>query len=427
MSLLTSLYIGNSGLDAHGDAIGVVGDNIANVSTIGFRGSRANFEDVLGDTHANGQRGGAGVRMSGTQTLHTQGSLQQTGVDLDLAIRGNGFFQVQGNHEGINASYYTRDGRFRMDNDGFVVSSEGLRLQGYTISPAGQMSAAPGDLQLAGQSPPVATTRADIATNLDSSAPVIANPFDPANATATSNFSTSTTVYDSLGNGHRVDTFFRNNGNGGWEWHAMVDGGELTGGTAGQATEIASGTLTFNSNGQLDVETMNNSNADFLNATGGQQIVFDFVDEIAGGGTGVAGSTQFASASNVLSVTQDGFGSGSLVDLQINDEGTVTGVFSNGQSREMARVALANFTAEEGLRRAGNQLFTETSESGAALVAAAATGGRGAVSSGALESSNVDLGQELVTMIAYQRAFQANSRTVTTADEMLQEIANLKR
>jgi flagellar hook protein FlgE len=162
MSLLTSLYIGNSGLDAHGDAIGVVGDNIANVSTVGFRGSRANFADVLGDTHTNGQRGGAGVRMAGTQTLFGQGSLQQTGVDLDLAIRGNGFFQVSGNHEGIDSNYYTRDGRFHMDNDGYVVNTEGLRLQGYTISPTGQMAAAPGDLQLAGQSPPVATTPADI-------------------------------------------------------------------------------------------------------------------------------------------------------------------------------------------------------------------------------------------------------------------------
>jgi flagellar hook protein FlgE len=427
MSLMSSLWIGTSGLDAHGNAISVVGDNIANVSTIGFRGARADFEEVLGDTAPNTQRTGSGVRFGGTQTLFGQGAIKQTGVDLDLAIRGNGFFQVSGNHDGIEGNYYSRDGRFRMDNEGFVVNTEGLRLQGYTISPTGQLAAAPGDLQLGGQAPPVATTTIDMAVNLDSDSVPPPLAFDPNDASNTSNFSTSTTVYDSLGTAHRVDVYFRSNGGGSWEWHALADGGELSGGTPGTPQEIGSGAMTFTTDGALDTESVFGSTADFLNATPGQALNFDFGDALADGGTGMAGSTQFSSASNVITTNQDGFGSGALVDLQISDDGVITGQFSNGQTREMAQIAIASFASEEGLRRSGSQLFAETSESGGALVAAASSGGRGAISSGALESANVDLGTELVSLIAYQRAFSANARTVTTADEMLQEISGLKR
>jgi flagellar hook protein FlgE len=427
MSIFTSLWTGASGLEAHGEAISVVGDNIANVSTTGFRGSRATFEDVLGGTAPNGQRFGAGVRTGGVETLFGQGSIQSTGVDLDLAIRGDGFFVVRGNHDGVEGSYYTRDGRMHLDNQGFVSNPEGMRLQGYTIDAAGQMAAAPGDLQLSGTSPPVATANVTMAANLDANAPV-PPPWDPADPSGTSSFSSTVTVYDSVGNPHRADVYFRNNGGGAWEWHAMVDGGELTGGTPGTPTEIADGNLTFTTDGALDTETVNASSASFVGATPNQAIAFDFGDAITtDGGTGMAGSTQFAGASNVTAQSQDGFGSGSLVDISIADDGTITGLFSNGQSRPMARVALASFQAETGLRRAGSQLFVETGESGEALVAAAATGGRGAVSGGALEASNVDIGNELVTLIAYQRAFSANAKTVTTADEMLAEVTNLKR
>ncbi|MCA9676376.1 MAG: flagellar hook protein FlgE [Myxococcales bacterium] len=427
MSIFTSLWIGTSGLEAHGDALSVVGDNIANASTFGHRASRAGFAEVLGGTAPQGQRLGAGVRFEGTQTLFGQGALVQTGVDLDMAVRGDGFFVVKGNHGGVDASYYTRDGRFRLDQDGYIVNPSGLRLQGYPIDPTGQVAAAVGDLQLAGQSAPVATTIANLAVNLDATS-TTPPPWDPADPTGTSNYATSTTIYDSLGNAHRADVYFRSSGGGAWEWHALVDGGELTGGTPGTPTEIASGNLTFTASGALDTEATVASSADFIGATPGQAITFDFGDAITtDGGTGLAGSTQYASASNVLALSQDGYGAGALVDLSIADDGTITGVYSNGQTRGVAQVALALFTSDEGLRRAGDQLFAETSTSGAALVAGAASGGRGAVSGGALERSNVDLGTELVNMIAYQRAFSANAKTVTTADEMLAEVTNLKR
>ncbi len=427
MSIFTSLWIGNSGLAAHGDALSVVGDNIANASTVGFRGSRARFADVLGGTGADGQGLGGGVRAGGPQTLFGQGSIEQTGVDLDLAIRGGGFFVVRGAHDGVDGSYYTRDGRMGLDVDGYVVNPGGLRLQGYAIDAAGVVSSSPGDLQLQAQSEPVATTAASLAVNLDAGA-AVGPAWDPLDPGGTSNHSTSLTVYDSLGTAHRVDVYYRAQGGGAWEWHAMVDGGELTGGTPGTPTEIASGTLQFTTAGALDVETAAASSASFAGATAGQAITFDFGDAITtDGGTGLTGSTQYAAAFDVSAVTQDGYGSGSLVDLQLADDGTITGMFSNGQSRALAQVALASFASQDGLRREGDQLFAATRASGEALVGAAASGGRGAVSGGALERSNVDLGTELVTMIAYQRAFSANARTVSTADEMLVEVNNLKR
>jgi flagellar hook protein FlgE len=428
MSIFSSLYIGSSGISTMGDAIGVVGDNIANASTMGFRGSRANFQDVLGGTAANGQRFGAGVRLAGVETLFGQGSLVATGRPLDLAVRGNGFFQLKGTHDGVEGEFYTRDGQFLLDNTGTLVNQEGLSVQGFPIDAAGVVSSVPGDLNIGLQSPPSATQNLSIFANLDPASVTPAAPFDPANAAATSNFSTSSTVFDSLGAPHRVDVFFRNNGAGGWEWHALVDGGELTGGTAGTPTEIASGTLSFNSAGALDTETTTASSANFIGATPNQAIAFDFGDSITtDGGTGLEGATQFAGPSTVTALQQDGFGAGSLVDISVSEDGTLTGRYSNGQSRPVARLALATFASTEGLLRAGGQLFSETRESGAALVDKAAVGGRGAVSGGTLEGSNVNLSDELVTLIAYQRAFQTNARVVSTADEVLAELANLKR
>ena len=427
MSIWNNLYIGVSGLNAHGEAISVVGDNIANVSTVGFKASRAGFADMLGGV-VGSTRIGAGVTMEGAQVGFGQGSLQRTGGVLDLAVSGRGFFVARGNHDGIPGTYYTRDGRFSLDSDGFVVNQEGLRLQGYQIDPTGTQNQQTGDLQLgATQSQPLATSNVAMTINLDSSAVTPTLPFDPVDPSGTSNFATSTTVYDSLGNSHRVDMFFRSNGAGAWEWHAMVDGGELSGGTPGLETEIANGTLSFTTNGALDVESVGLSSADFAGATPGQAIAFDFGDAIADGGTGLAGTTQFAGPSTVNAATQDGFAAGTLVDVLVAENGTIQGMFSNGQQRAIARIALATFASENGLQRAGEQLFRETTQSGQALVDAAATGARGSIAPGTLEASNVDLTTELVTLIAYQRAFQANAKTVTTADEMLNDINNLKR
>lgn len=425
MSITNSLYIGISGLRAHGDAISTVGDNIANTSTIGFKRSRASFNDLLGGTIAN-QRVGGGVYLGQNRTMWDQGAIAQTGNPLDVAISGGGMFVVRGNHAGRDGQFYTRDGRFQLDNAGYMVNQNGMRLQGYSIT-NGVRATSIGDLPLgARQSPPSATTTANMTLNLDANAPV-GPAFDPANPNATSNYATSLTVYDSLGAPHHVDVYFRNNGAGGWEWHAMVDGGELGGGTPGVATEIASGTLTFDATGKLASQTTTASSASFINAAPNQAITFDFGDDLASGGTGLGGTTMFAGTSSVTGIDVDGRGFGNLVDLKINPDGTIEGVFDNGDRLTLAQLALADFASPEGLERQGDGLYAATAASGTALVDIPGTGARGSTVAGALEQSNVDLGTELVTLIAYQRAFQANAKTVTTADEMMLEVTNLKR
>lgn len=426
MSIWSSLYTGRSGLTAHGDAINVVGDNIANVSTVGFKSGSANFNDILGQRTNGGQNLGAGVKMGSVSQAFGQGSFLQSGGSLDYAIQGGGFFEVVGENDGIEGSYYTRNGRFSLNNEGMMVNQDGLRVQGYQVDANGDPTGGVGDIEISGQSPPVATTTADMELNLDPNA-AGAGPFDPLDPAGTSDYQTSATVYDSLGNAHDVQMFFTNNGAGAFEWHAMVDGSELNGGTPGTLTEIADGTLGFDTNGNLDTETLNASSADFLGATAGQAIQFDFGDAITtDGGTG-SGSSMVAGASTVESFDQDGREPGDLIDVITSENGTVSGLYSNGETEPLAKLALASFRAPENLRREGDQLWSASRDSGQALLGEAGTSGRGSVASGALEGSNVDLGDELVTLIAYQRAFQANARTISTADEMLTEVNNLKR
>ena len=426
MSITDSLYIGISGLNAHGNAISVVGDNIANASTIGFKRERADFSDVLGG-QIGSQRLGGGVEVSQVQTLFDQGSIQQTGNPLDLAIQGGGFFQVTGQHDGQTGNFYTRDGRFQLDNSGFAVDAQGLRLQGYAINATGQASTAPGDLQLgARQSPPQATASASLSLHLDSDS-TIKPAFDPANPSATSNYSTQETVYDSLGTAHHAQVYMRSQGGGNWEWHAIVDGGEIAGGTKGTPFEIGAGTLTFNTDGTLQAQATTAATASFAGATPNQTIKYSFGDDIASGGTGRIGTTSDAGDNAVNSVSVDGHAGGNLTDIEIASNGKVTGVFDNGQRVDIAQVALAKFSNETGLRRSGDGLMSESATSGVAIVDKAGQNGRGSINQGALEGSNVDISNELVTLIAYQRAFEANAKTVTTADEMMQDVSNLKR
>jgi flagellar hook protein FlgE len=334
-------------------------------------------------------------------------------------------FVVRGNHGGRDGQYYTRDGRFQLDNQGYMVNQQGMRLQGYAIT-NGTRAMSIGDLQLgAKQSPPLPTTTAKMTMNLDANS-VVPPAWDPTNPNATSSYATSITVTDSLGASHKVEVYFSNQGGGNFEWHAMVDGGELTGGVAGTPTEIGSGTLTFDATGKLASQS-GTVTASFLNATANQAIAMNFGDDLASGGTGLGGTTSFAGSSAVTGTDVDGRAYGNLIDVKINPDGKIEGIYDNGDKRELAQLALADFASPEGLVRHGDGLYGISDASGQPLIDVAGTGSRGSMVSGALEASNVDLGTELVTLIAYQRAFQANSKTVTTADEMMSEVTNLKR
>lgn len=429
MSMMKSLYTAATGLTAHSDAMGVVGHNIANVNTLGHKASRARFDEMV--TNAVGLRrvAGQGSRLAGIDALFTQGALLATGVPTDLAIQGPGFFVLNGTVSGVTGDFYTRVGQFQIDADGKLASPDGLSVQGYVADATGTITTQVGDVQLPTSIPPAATQNVEISASLDAEATLPAtSPYDPNDETSY-NFPASMTVYDSLGVAHNVEVHFRKTTSTTWEWHAAAVDAELTPPPgSGVLTEQASGTLTFNTDGKLVTESTTGSSFNFLNATQGQVINFDFGDELSSpGGSGVAGTTAYGEGSSLDALTQDGYGSGSIAGFSVQQDGLVLAAYTNGESRTVAQLAVASFRSEPGLVGIGGSLYTPSAASGEALVGAAGTSGRGTINAGALESSNVDLSREFVNLIAFQRGFQANARTVTTADEMMSELVNLKR
>lgn len=427
MSLISSLYTGATGLAANSAELSVVGDNIANSNTIGFKAGRAAFEDALAQSLVGGAgQQGMGVQLQAVQKMMTQGALMGTGNPTDLALQGSGFFVVRGNAGGREGSFYTRAGQFTVDNQGFLSTLGGMRLQGYGADPTGQLQRSLGDLQVGGlSSPPKASSEITVRANLQSDAE-IKPAWDANDPTGTSNFSTSVTLYDSLGRSHQADVYFRKSAEGEWEWHAVVDGASVDGGTPGVNAEIASGTLNYDTDGRLLSQTQTSS-FDPAGATAGQALHFDFGDAIAEGGTGLKGISQFAKPSAVSFLNQDGFDAGTFSSVTIESDGSIVGTFTNGQSRLLGQVAVADFQAPDQLERIGGNLLAATQGSGQPNVGEASTGGRGAIVAGALEQSNVDLAGEFVRMITAQRGFQANSKTLTTADQLLADLIQVKR
>lgn len=430
MSILKALTIGVSGLRANSEALGVAGDNIANVNTVGFKRSRAVFEDVLGRSvasYAPIRTAGGGTRMSSVEQMWSQGAMVTTDSPTDLAISGDGFFVVAGNMQGAEGRYYTRAGQFHVNKDGLLVNVDDMRLQGYTAAPNGVMGASIGDLAVTGGTVPAnPTTQVDLAVNLDATTAIDPNAFDPANPVGA--FSQNVTVYDSLGASHELTVYYHKSADATWDWHALVAATEVGGQPTDPPTEIASGDLTFTNTGALNSDTINANTVTFVGAAQ-QTINIDFGTSITDDptATGIDGTTQFASASVPVEVRQDGYAAGSVSGISIAGDGTITGVFSNGQQRVLGQVVTADFANVNGLERTGNGLWIESQASGQPLIGGADAGGRGAIVSGSLEQSNVDLGSEFVNLIAYQRGFQANSRVITTADEMYGELVNLKR
>jgi flagellar hook protein FlgE len=441
--VLRSLNTGVTGLRAESDALSVNADNIANVNTTGFKAQRAIFQDQLGRSILAGTSSalpGSGVRMTDVQVLHKQGTLSNTGLATDLALSGDGFFVVSGTVSGVTDNFYTRAGQFQLDANGFLVNPSGLQVQGYSANTDGTFDAKLTAVQVPTSSiPPKITENIEVNANLDSNAVVKLDStgaplaFDPLDPSGTSNFSTTITVYDSLGNSHSLDVYFRTQsdtsvtpptGANNWEYHVMSDD------AVGGPLEVGAGTLVFNTDGSLQANNQTTPvSVDYLGAAPGQLINLDFGTATGGTppGTGLDGVTQFGSPSNVSSQSQDGYASGDFAGVSVDGQGIVRGLYTNGEKLAISQLGIAKFTSNDGLGRAGNNLFTQTRDSGEAAMGTAGSGGRAAVSSGALEASNVDLAEEFVGLIQHQRAFSANSKTITTADDMLQELLQIKR
>lgn len=414
MSIMRSIQTGLSGLQANGRAMGIVGDNIANANTTGFKGGRAQFADLMAQSTLGL---GSGVVSMGAQQLFGQGDLEVTGQALDLAVNGPGFFMVRGQSAGREGTFYSRAGQFGFDPEGFVTSNGDMRLQGWMADGDGNVrQGTPTDLELGGtRLPPRPTSAITLNTNLDANAE-ISPPWDPANPADTSAYSTSVTVYDAQGKPIQADIYYTKTADNAWEYHVMVDGGELDMGTPGVPTEITSGALTFDGDGKLTNHTQGAVNFSPQGASAPQDIAIN-----------LEGSSQYAGEFSLRALEQDGFKPGELRDLRVEQDGRIVGSFSNGEEQVLAQVALANFQAPQGLERLGGNLWRATVHAGEPIVGAPGTGNLGGVVGGALESSNVDLAHEFVKMIAFQRGFQASSKTVTTGDQMLTEVINLKR
>jgi flagellar hook protein FlgE len=507
-----SFQQGLSGLNGAAKALDVIGNNIANSSTVGFKGSQTEFADVYARSlnGAGATQAGIGVSVAAIAQQFTQGNIETTANPLDIAINGGGFFRT----EIGGAVQYTRNGQFSLDKNGYVVTPQGANVTGYGVAANGQILAStPTPLKIStADMKPVSTTKVDTSINLDSRETAPTNfPFN-ANDATTYNKQVPVSVYDTLGNEHTMSMFYVKTGSGTWDVYAGADGTELTnvnvakagaadttaqaaraawtaatkaspqdpaavaaalsayanaagaavsgaagtaGATAATVTAIQTaatdagntvgytpdqvdkdiaaavsvpstpiGTLKFDSNGALSAALMSPQTLPLAvsfpvyPATGAKETLSIKV--------GFNGSTQYGSDTSEKLTTQDGYKPGHLQRFSAAADGTLLGQYSNGQTKPLGQIVLANFTNTGGLEPIGNNSWAETSASGTPLLGTAGTGSFGVLQSSATESSNVDLTAELVNMITAQRVYQANAQTIKTQDSVLQTLVNLR-
>ncbi|MGC6397831.1 MAG: flagellar hook protein FlgE [Ilumatobacteraceae bacterium] len=412
--MIRSMFSAVSGLRAHRTMLDVVGNNIANSSTAGFKSSSTVFEDVLSETVRNvgagaedGTTGGTnpsqiglGVAVSRISTNFSQGALQSTGRQLDFAIRGDGFFVAEGGGE----RSYTRAGSMSLDAQGRLVAPGGELVQGWTADALGVVdpNTAVGQITvpIGTTAPPVATSTIDLAGNL------------PADAQIGDSFVSGVQVFNSLGDTEMLGLNFEKTAANEWTVTATD--------SAGTAVALTDNVLTFDTNGQLTAPADGG-----IDLAAGAIPGFDAMTININ--SGIGNVTQFGELSTLAVADQNGYGAGILQSISMSQEGMLLGSFSNGVNRPLAQLAIANFTNPEGLEKTGSSMFSATINSGEPQLSVAGNGGRGLISSGTLEMSNVDLAEEFVTLITAQRGFQANSRVVTSSDEVLNDIVNLKR
>lgn len=427
MGILSSLYTGVSGMTAQGEALGVIGDNIANANTTGFKASRAEFQDIISKNLKGilgGNQIGRGVKIGAVNPILTQGNIDATEKVTDLAISGDGYFKVKGS----DGESFTRDGSFHFDREGYLVTNDNQKVQGFSVDEKGNIVNKMTDIKFPrALIPAKATTELKLDLNLDSRMEPT-KKFDPKDPYSTSHYSTGLEMYDSQGNKHLVSFFFNKTADRQWEFRGLVDGKEITGGNDGAMSEVVKGKLTFTVDGKLESQETTNMNFNFKGgALQNQQVKINFGDAIKDGGKGLDGTKQYGKNSDLISWNQDGAAAGTITGLSFNDDGILTAVYSNGQAADLAQIALAKFENPEALFKVGNNRLKESRDSGAASLGAPGAAGRGKLFAKSLERSTVDLATEFVNMIQNQRGFQANAKTITTTDELLNEVIQLKR
>lgn len=412
-----------SGLNANQQKLSVIGNNLANLNTVGFKASTVEFSDLVsqsvGGTSADPMQIGLGVATGSISPNFAQGGIESTGIATNVAIQGNGFFMVgDSGHRG-----YTRAGNFSFDSTGKLVTADGQPVQGYTaINPTtGQIDATgqptdiiipPGVLRA-----PVATTSFSAAVNLD------------ANAAVGDTFTSSVEIYDALGVRHVATTTYTKTGNGAWNYAVTVPGAEVTGGTPGTQATVATGTLGFSSQGKLTL--VNGATAAdvaitspaWANGAAATNFSWDLVDT-----NGVAALSSYSAASATSSTTQNGSPTGAVSSIiTINASGQLIASFGIGRTVTVGQLGMASFNNPQGMVKLGSNLYSESEASGSPSIGVAGSGGRGTLIGGALEQSNVDIAHEFTQMILAQRGYQASSKGITVADELLVDTLNLKR
>lgn len=373
-----------SGLTAASTDLNVVSNNISNSQTVGFKSSTVQFADVYADADV-----GLGTQVSGVVQNFGSGSLTTTDNSLDLAINGDGFFTFTDGTQTV----YSRNGQLTLTTEGYLVNSAGDKLLGTNgviqIPTTGMTASATGEL--------------DAALNLDSSEDIITDTFDATDA-STYSYSTTATLYDSLGNSHTSTLYFTKSAENTWDVHTAIDGNVLS----------ETQTVSFSSSGLITSGESATYTYDPANGAAQMSIELD-----------LTGTTQFGNDFSVTEIDQDGYTSGSLVSFSIDDTGTVVATYSNDQTQDIAQIQLATFANENGLKSNGNNTWLATSSSGQALLGVAGSGSLGSILAGTTEDSNVDLTAELVNLIVAQRNFQANAKSVTAQSEVLQQAVNI--
>lgn len=463
--MMRSLYSGVSGLQNHQTRMDVIGNNISNVNTNGFKRGRVNFQDMISQQMSgaakptdelggvNPKEVGLGMTIASIDNVFTQGNLQSTGVSTDLAIQGNGFFLLKSGEE----SFYTRNGAFGLDRDGTLVNpANGMRVQGWMAEEVnGQMlvstAATPEDLiiPVGSKDPAKETTNVNFACNLNKNTPEIMEGAS-ADDIYKGTWGTEQKIYDSFGNEHMLSVSFRRVPGNPNQWEATVqidpDNADYTQTRVGLGTTDGMGnTFLVNFDNYGALASISDSAGNLSNTEG--QIVIQTSFAVADSNPDAEGNpyrqtlninlgtigsfkdtiTQSASKSTTKAFYQDGYTMGYLDNFKIDSSGIITGVYSNGTNRTIGQIALASFANDRGLEKAGDNTYVESNNSGMARIGESGVAGKGTLMAGALEMSNVDLSEQMTDMIVTQRGFQSNAKTIQTADTLLETVLSLKR